>query len=411
MSWRALVAACGLACAVHAAHADERSVSYSTWIVSGDSVTLRYVLPAAEARKLTGSDVPVLTVAKLGDYVLRRVAVTDSNHDCPSIDQGYDLGRVDPLRVGSGLYGFEIVFRCPESPADLTLHEHTLFDRVATHVDFARIEIDGRFVEQLFTAARQRLHVPVSGPLQAAGPVQYGRLGLTHVLSSADRLCFLLAALLLVRRARDLLDLIGALAVGYGLSLLTQATGLIEARVMPVEAFVGFLIALLAALLAVRQTQHPQRTAISAGWPALLALLSLAAALAHGFQPALLLLAAALLSAGLLMGSQSSTATVFPISELPALLCVGLLGFLDGFTLPALLEPLHLAARTQAMMVGAYDMGALLAGSAGIALPAAAYALVRRGGRLAILPRRLLRDVAAAGLAGVGTFWLISRLH
>jgi len=401
-----LIAGCGLVLAWHAAHADTASVSYSTWIVSGQNVTLRYVLPIAEAQRLTGVEVPVLTVSKLGDYVLRHEAVQAGGQDCPAIDQGYDLGKVDPLEVGPGLYGFEIFFRCPETPDALTLSNGALFAQVPTHVDFARIEQGGRFVERLFTVSRQRLRVPEIGPLPAEGLGPYLRLGLAHTLGSPERVCLLLAVLLLVRRGRDLASTLAALAAGYGVSLLAQATGLILARVTAIDAFVGLLIALLAALLARRATQAPVRAVVTVGWPALLLLLALLAALWHARQPALLLLAGALLSVGLLAASSEVDARGWAVHEL---LPVGLFGFLDGFVLPAMLAPLELAPRAQVPLVFGYDAGAWLAAALVVTLPAAAFVLLQR--RQLAPPRSLVNDLGTACLGGIGTFWLLSRLH
>ncbi len=403
MRWVALMA-CGVVCAAQGVHAAAPSVSYSTWIIGEHGVTLRYVLSVAEARGLTGSEVPVLTVSKLGDYVLRHVSVSSDQEDCPAIDQGYDLGKVDPLEVGAGLYGFEIVFRCSEPGGVLRLHEHALFDRVAGHVDFARIERDGRTVRQLFTAAQQDLRVAPGGALPAAGSAQYAHLGVLHLLSDADQWCLLLAALVLVRRGRELASLMAALAGGYALSLLAQATGLILPRAEPIEAFVGFLVVMLAASIAVRETSPPHRAALAWGWPALLVLLAIGTALAHAPRAALLLFGAALISGGLLAR--------FVATELPAVLCTGVFGFLDGFTLPALLTPLHLATRAATSMAGAYDAGALLAAWACLGLVAGGFALARsRSWARGSLPRPLINDLAAACFGCIGTFWFLSRLH
>lgn len=131
----------------HVAPGAAASASYSTWIVSRDAqtVTLRLTLPAAAAQRLSGTDIPVLTVSKLGDYVLAHTAVEAAGRDCPASDQGYDLGRVDPLNVGAGLYGFEIVFRCPRRLTGLLLEDHVLFGRTPSHVDFARVEVGRQF--------------------------------------------------------------------------------------------------------------------------------------------------------------------------------------------------------------------------------------------------------------------------
>lgn len=397
----ALAASCLLAGAGHVAHAASDSVSYSTWIVARDSgtVTLRYLLPVDTARRLTGAAIPVLTVSKLGDYVLAHTEVWARGHECPASDQGYDLGKVDPLEVGTGLYGFEIVFRCAGPMSGLALHDHAMFEQAPSHVDFARIEIDGRFTRQLFTASRQRLAVPDTGSLPAAGIGEYVRLGLMHILHGAARLTFLLAALLLVRRWQDLAAILTSVAAGYGLSLLAQATGWIQPQMALIEGFIGFLVALLAVGIATLQTGRPQKAA--AGWTALLLLLAVAAASMHAARAALLLLGVALFSAGFLGTSAGR--------ERPKLwlLPAGMLGFLDGFVLPALLAPQHLTGWTRAPMVIGYDAGAVLADGLVLALLAAAALALLRSGYLSLL-RPAVSDLSAACLAGLGVYWLLS---
>ncbi len=400
MKLLAFAALCSLAGAAHAAFAASESVSYSTWIVSRGSgtVTLRFLLPIDTAQRLSGSAIPVLTVSKLGDYVLARTEVWASGHECAASDQGYDLGKVDPIQAGAGLYGFEIVFRCPGVMGQLSLHDHAFFERMPSHVDFARIELDGRFTQQLFTAARQRLEVPDGAPMPAAGIGRYVWLGLKHILRSPDRLCFLLAAVLLVRRRRDLAGILASLAAGYALSVLVGAAGWIAPQTALVEGFIGFLVALLAVLIAMLQLERPQA---AVGWPVLLLILALAAASMHAPGAALLLLGAAVLSAGLLAASSARGRPTLWL--LPA----GILGFLDGFVLPSLIAPLNLQGWTQTPLLVGYDAGAVLADTLVVALLAAgALGLLRSGYLLSVRP--VMNDLVAAALGALGTFWLVS---
>ncbi|MGH8259753.1 MAG: HupE/UreJ family protein, partial [Steroidobacteraceae bacterium] len=322
-----ILALCVLAGAARPAHADARTLSYSTWVVSSGTVMLRYVLPVSEAQRLTGVDIPVATVERLGEYVLRHTAVSASGRDCPAIDQGYDLGKVDPVRAGPGLYGFEIFFRCGGPMRDLVLENRALFGRVPAHVDFARIEAGGHFTQQIFTAERQQLKIESPAAVQAAGLGAYLRLGALHILHSADRLCLLLAVLLLARRRRDVPWIVAALAAGYGLSWLARGAGLIAPHEALLDAFAGFLVVLCAVAIAIPQLERPRVAII--GWTGLLLLAAVAAAVLRAVQPALLLGGAAGLSAGFLV------ATHRPghwrgLWLLPA----GVLGFLDGFVLP-----------------------------------------------------------------------------
>jgi hypothetical protein len=389
-----------LAAGAGGVRAQERSVSYSTWIISGNMVTLRYLLPVTEAQRLMGVEVPVLTTNKLEDYLLQHQTVQSAAGDCPAIDQGFDLGRVDPLAVGPDLYGFEIFYRCRD-PRQLVLHDTALFGRMPDHVDFARIQMRGQSIERLFTAQHQQLALPDDRAVPATGFGQYLRMGLLHFLTSVDRWIFLLGALLLVRRRQDVGYLIAAVAAGYLLSLLVAATGWVLPRMPRVEAFMGFLLALLAALITQRELHGGRISNIR--WPALLLLGVLLVALVRAPGAAFVLLGAAALATGLL---------AFPgrLAEPPIFWpgLVALFTFLDGFVLPAVLGPAQWPQRAQVRLFIGFDLGAVLSAVLLLGLAIAAVHLFRRL-RL-VLPRTLVNDLCSASLYGLGAFWLLTRL-
>src|SRR6185437_10560412 len=177
--------------------ADLGSASYSTWSVEGGRITMRFLLPVADAQRIAGTDIEVLVQQRVGQYLLDHLAVRSGAARCGAIDQGYDIGRVDPLTVASGLYGFEIFFQCPEPAASaqsvgVILEDRALFDRLPAQVDFARIQIgDGALQTQLFTRAHQQLMLPRQGSIASAGISRYVGLGWARVLDHWDRLCFL----------------------------------------------------------------------------------------------------------------------------------------------------------------------------------------------------------------------------
>jgi len=178
------------------------NVSYSVWTISGSSVLVKFLLPAPVAHSLSGADLPLLTTRKLGDYMLQHLSVQADGRECPAVDQGYDLGKVDPLAMGADLYGFEILFRCA-GMTGLVLHNHAIFARSPGHINFARVEESGRISEQLFSSGHEELTVPDGTPMRAAGFSSYLRLGALHLAVGLDRLCFLLGSLLLIRRRQD----------------------------------------------------------------------------------------------------------------------------------------------------------------------------------------------------------------
>jgi hypothetical protein len=396
----AWITLCWLAMGTGGALAQDRSVSYSTWIVSGNMITLRFVLPGTEAQRLTGANAPLLTISRLEDYLLQNLTVQSAGGECPAIDQGFDLGRVDPLAVGSALYGFEVFYRCSD-PRHLVLRNNALFGRAPGHVNFARIQVRGQSVEQLFTAQHQELALPDDGAVPAAGLGAYLRLGFTHVMRSADRWCFLLGMLLFVRRPREAGYLVLALAGGYLLALLLSTAGWILPRPAPLEAFMGFLVALLGAAITQREAQNTKVAAV--GWPGLLLVLVLAVALLRSPSAIWALLGGAALATGFLMLSRMSAGKPPVWSGL-----VVLFAFLDGFVLPAVLPPAQLPQWLQVRMLIGFDLGAVLFDAALVALAVGAWQLVRA--RPFSLPQAVINDVCAAGLSGLGTFWLITRL-
>ena len=380
--------------------AQDRSVSYSTWTVSGNMVTLQFLLPVSEAQRLMGVEVPVLTTDKLEEYLLQHQTVQSAGGDCPAIDQGFDLGRVDPRAVGPDLYGFEIFYRCTD-PRQLVLRNTALFGRMPDHINFARIQLHGRSVEHLFTAQHQELALPDERTLPPTGMGAYLRLGILHFLTSADRWIFILGALLLVRRRQEVAYLVLAVAAGYLVSLLVAATGWVLPRMPRVEAFMGLQLALLAALILqgeLRSGSLSQRR-----WPGILLLVMLVIALVRAPSAAYAVLGGAALCLGLLTFSR---AVPMPTIVWPAL--VALFTFLDGFALPAVLVPAQFAQRTQVWMSMGFDLGAALVAMVLIGLVIGAYRLLQA--RRLVVPRALLNDLCSASLYGLGSFWLLTRL-
>jgi hypothetical protein len=233
----------------------------------------------------------------------------------------------------------------------------------------------------------------------AAGLGSLARLGATHLLLSVDRLCFLFGSLLLIRRKEEAAYGFAALLIGYAASLAAAAPDWIVPRATLLEAFMGFMVALLAALITLRELRQPRVAAL--GCPALLLVLALVTAVTHADGEPLALFGAALFAASLLTASQWLTQRAW-------LLPVAMVGFLDGFAVPSALAPVHLLHESQLKMAAGFDLGSALAAAAVMAMPLGLFALAR--GRIAEAPRVVVNELAAASLGGLGTFWLLTRL-
>jgi len=385
------------------AFADSHSVSYSDWTIAGDLTTLKFVLPGVEARRLTGVDVPLETTKKLGEYLLAHVAVEADGKNCAPIDQGYDIGLIDPLAVGAGSFGFEVFFKCPTAnPRVRMLKNSVLFERVPTHVNYARVRAEGGdWAPQLFTSGRQEIRVPSAAPPAAAGWLRYVSLGFGHVLHSLDRIAVVLGLSLLARRRKRLELLAAGLGGGYVLALLVTAGSWFAPRTSLLEGFVGFMALWIAAELVARETSRARVAAALALGALVLAAVAL---FASGWAAALVLLGCALIAGGLL----PMTGTWVERREL-WVASAAMLGVLDGFVLPAEVAPAQPPSRALLAMSFGFDVGAFIAAALLVVLAAGALLALRR--RKIELPLPLLTDLAATVLGGCGAFWIVTRLY
>lgn len=397
-----LLVLCGLLLGPRAAAAESRSVSYSIWNVVGQSVHARFMIPDAEARHLAEPGAPAPTNQAIASYIADHVAVDSAGGACPAVDQGEEIGLVYTLAPTAGQKRFEVIFQCPQ-PNGITLHNSVLFDRMPSHLNFARIQVgDGAAVDQLFTSARESVALPTTGSQPAgAGVLEYMRLGVTHVVNSLDRVCFVLAFLLLRYRRRDLAFLVGGISLGYLLSLVVTVSGIITPRMELTEPLLGFMVVLVAADAAAQAAKRPLAAAALLG-AGLLVLTAVTAAL-HGMPAGLMFIGiAAFACCYLPISSELSGRPAF------ALVPATLFGMLDGFGFAATLSILKLPIATLAPMVLGFDAGAVLV-FALLASAIVAVAAVLRARGYATWP--LSADLASAVLAALGVFWLVSRLY
>jgi len=396
----ALLALLSVLTAPQPAYAADHSISYSLWVVSGDSVLLRYTLPKAELRYLVPPGWPNPATASVASYLLRRLTVRSAAGACPALDQGYDIGRVDPLAAGPGLYSFEILYRCSD-PRGLTLSNAALFER-APHTDFARVQINGSaFVPVLFTAGHQQLRLADSAPPPRASAASYLRLGGAHVLHDLEGACFLIAVALLLKRRQERVYIAAGLALGYIAATVLAAVDLAQLRPAAGEAWTGLLVACVAAAAVTQGGHGARRLPVAAA--AALVLLAALAALLHQPQAALLLAGAALFTGGFLQWSARSSA--LPQRWLPPTI---LFGLVDGFVLPADWHILGIAALMPTAGLAAFNAGVLLADGLLCAAAVGVITLLQRSRAAALGP--LAKDLSAAALVGLGMFWLVSQV-
>lgn len=110
---------------------------------------------------------------------------------------------------------------------------------------------DGSRLLRVVTASAPRLTVygGAASHLRALAPIvfDYTRLGLEHILTGFDHLCFVLALTLLVERRRQLVATITAFTLAHSLTLGATALGAIELASAPIEVMIALSIVLVCA--------------------------------------------------------------------------------------------------------------------------------------------------------------------
>jgi hypothetical protein len=379
--------------------AAEQDVGVSTWTISGESIILRYTFPKALATRLATPGAPLPPVEKIASYVLARVAARQQGEPCETLDQGYDLGRVDALYAGPDLFSFEILFRCPRRSGPLVISNGAFFDLAPAQIGIANIRVTGKPpISRVVTAGNTAVSMGAGEAPEPSRPGTYGWLGTQHALGTTLCLCMALGLSLLQRNRRELIMLVYGLFGGYVLAALAAGAGGWIAQPQPAQAFGGLLVTLIGALLAARNSDRPSAAAL--GLAVVVAVVAVTVAyLGHGT------------SAVTLVGAGVFGATVVTLSRdttiIPWLLLVQgmLVGFVDGFSLASRFAPLHLVTSMSTAQLIAYNFGALVGIVGVVGAVTAARTILRR--YAGFLGAPLYRDLLIASLAGIGVFSML----
>jgi hypothetical protein len=377
------------------AGAATRSISHSDWLIARDRVTLRMVIPASEAKYTQPAGEPPPSNEKLAAYVLNHVAVQAQGLVCEPIDQGYDIGHINTLAVGEGLYGFEIIFHCSASVRPI-LKNAFLFERMPQHIDYARIEVDGSSSNQVFTAARQQ--IDLANTPAAAGMGVYLGLGASHIAHDLERLCFFLGLMLLARNRRDWVIAAFGLTAGYVLSSLLPLTSLAPSTAS-VDSGLGLLVMSCAVQWISQRVIRTWRLALASA--TVLGLMS-AAVWRLNVDAGWLLLGSAIFSSCFaLMAARRADlfAWVLPL----------LFGALDGTVLWGDYSRLHLRHELSLSALLSFNAGSVLLElgiMAALAGAAIGWSRVRKKPAF----EAIAAEAAVTALAGLGAFWVLIQL-
>jgi hypothetical protein len=386
------------------APAHTRSQSYSTWLPDEGGARVHVRVSQLDLSRLDlayrstgGPDDPVGRY--LAANLLLRAGGTPCRLPLPPAPREAPEGWV--------VYAWRV--DCGEGAREL---ESALFRTVApSHLHFARWvapagdagSAQGGDALRVLSDAEPRWSPPAaSGASPAAGDgagttlAGYVTLGVEHIVTGWDHLAFVAALLLLAGTLREVAGLVTSFTVAHSVTLGLATLGVVRPDAAPVEALIGFSIALVAAenawLLAGRSRWVPLCIT-----PAVAAL-----ALLPGAVSAPTLLGLALFSGchfGLLRRSprparlRAAVAFVF--------------GLVHGFGFAGVLAALELPTSRLVPALFGFNVGVEIGQLAVVALlwPALHALASLAGGR----PARLVTELASAGICGLGIYWFLVR--
>jgi len=380
------------------AQAHTRSESYSHWHLFENTATGTVTIPLREVMLLyqvtDSADTPPRDL--FHDHLVANVSVWSGNESC-------ELSDSNVLQAASGFVRVEASFDCGASPPDL-LQFLAMFDATPAHVHYAKLHRDGmQLGESLFTNATTTWDFAAIGAGANYSFTAFLTIGIEHIAGGIDHIAFLMGLLLIAGSVGRSIIAVTGFTLGHSISLAAAVLGYVHADSQLVEAFIGFTVALVAVEFFLLQRKDVSRfAAISLGvaWLTGLAAIALGylstragyAYLGFGIFAACYLLAA---STPVLKVGTRATWLLFI-----ATCCFGLV---HGFGFAGFLMETGLLGSSLFMPLLGFNLGVEIG-----QLILVAIALI---GSVLLKDRipRILPEVVAAGLCGIGIFWFVSR--
>ena len=245
-----LLAAFALLCVLtpDSANAHGRSLSYSSWKLTGAGALVRVRIPRLELTRLALD--PVLepdTQQSVIGLLAERVRLSSHGQLCPpSVDPA-------PVAAPEGWVVYEWPLRCPD-PGAPVISSTLLLDVAPSHLHFARVELpDGSVREAVLSETQTSWSLgELSAKTSAKGASGtslrgYLALGIEHIATGYDHIAFVLALLLLAASLREVAGLVTGFTIGHSLTLALAVLGVVRPEPAAIEALIGFSIALVAA--------------------------------------------------------------------------------------------------------------------------------------------------------------------
>jgi hypothetical protein len=374
-----------------------RSESYSHWHLSENRVTATVTVPLREVMILyEGNDASVPARELFQQHLVESADVSGAGESCARTSSNI-------LQAASGFIRVEVQFECTNAPPD-TIEYRAMFEKAPAHVHYARLHSEGVLVgEALLTDSADTWEFGDIASGDSWSFASFVAIGTEHIAGGLDHVAFLLGLLLIAGSAGRAIIAITGFTLGHSISLAAAVLGYVHADSQLVEAFIGFTVLLVAVEYFL--LQHPDITRFALA-STMLAWATGVAALMLGFIDGRALFAylgfgvfagCYLLASRNLRQHERSRATLLLFV---ATCCFGLVhGFgFAGFLMETGLLGTSLLAPLLGFNLGV-ELGQLIL----------VVAALLAGMMLRNHVPRIVPQLVATGLCGIGVFWFVGR--
>ncbi len=373
------------------AAAHSRSTSYSIWDLSGtaENVSLRARLDEIDLTRLNlhpdytlGYETAVLDLLQ-SDLQLRR-----GDQLC-GWDSEADLRRI------AGQLVIEARLVCPATGA-YAITSRLLLEPLPSHLHFAQIiGPDNKRLERVLTSDLNNWALASDAFSSGETPSSVGgfwRLGVEHILSGWDHLAFVLGLILLAATVGQVAWLVTGFTLAHSITLALAVLGLVKPDEATVEALIALSIVLIAVEAGWQLTARPR-------WlpkAAVISLLALAACQPSGLP------VVALLGMALFCFCYFNLLEQVQRPHRVRALIAFAFGLFHGFGFAGVLAEMQLPATNRAAALFGFNLGVE---SGQLLVVLLLWPILRWAGSV----KQALPSWLTAGLAGLGTYWLVVR--
>jgi hypothetical protein len=379
---------------IQSAWAHQRSESFSRWQYEGQRLSVLFTISESEAQRYFSPDGQQSLQRQLATYLVDRVG--------PSEDSACE--RVDvfsPTTASAGYLQFVAAWTCPKSPAAIDIG--SFFELESEHSHLINVDFDDGFAQRLLDVDQHTWVFRDSKSRDVSSGentfVSFAEHGARHIFAGPDHIVFLLALLLVCWRGREMLWAITGFTVGHSCSLALAVLGIVQPEIRAIEAAIGLTIVLVIVERASNAMVNPRRVAMITS--ILLLAFLLPAVIGASDWPVLLLAGMALFSyCYLVLAHALNRQAIFRLS------ITALFGLIHGFGFAGAFLAIELPKNQLALTLLGFNIGVEL----GQMLVLALLLLIAQARRLMPAAENLVREMLAATVGGLGTFWFASRL-